>query len=372
MGYEQARAPPAFAFCNACNGLLRDVCDNPSRSFTRLQVVDERGTAGADHRTCPRQRVFGHGSTPRQHLCDGRSHPVVAFRAPEPCGDRGRLAPLRGERRRHAVPDLRLALGLATPHRRADRRDARGRDRQARRSNRVPAAARGRARHACAPPHLPRRGTVRLQRAAAAPDFSTLVGANFPALWSEIGALLQATPALRHDTIALTKMPAVVGAQKNPMLSLAVHLNPSGAYEMALGTDWETFYTGKRSSATRRRDRTKLKKLGRDGRGEVRQSGHAGGNRRFARNADRAEEQAVRPHGRAGHLRAAGLRAVLPRARRRPQACAHQPHRRRRRQGRDQSSASHTTAATITCSPPTTTAMSPALAPGAAHLRGTS
>ena len=95
-----------------------------------------------------------------------------------------------------------------------------------------------------------------------APDFSSVVGANFPALWSEIGALLQATPALRHDTITLTKMPAVIGAQKNPMLGLAVHLNPSGAYETALGTDWEAFYTGKRSSATRRRDRTKLKKLG--------------------------------------------------------------------------------------------------------------
>jgi CelD/BcsL family acetyltransferase involved in cellulose biosynthesis len=41
-----------------------------------------------------------------------------------------------------------------------------------------------------------------------------------------------------------------------------VQPNPSGAYETRLGTDWEPFYTSKRSSATRRRDRTKLKRLG--------------------------------------------------------------------------------------------------------------
>ena len=41
-----------------------------------------------------------------------------------------------------------------------------------------------------------------------------------------------------------------------------MQLNPSGAYETALGADWEQFYTSKRSSSTRRRDRTKLKRLG--------------------------------------------------------------------------------------------------------------
>jgi CelD/BcsL family acetyltransferase involved in cellulose biosynthesis len=75
-------------------------------------------------------------------------------------------------------------------------------------------------------------------------------------------SLLQATPALRHDTIALEKMPETIGAQANPLLSLDVRLNPSGAYETVLGADWEQFYSAKRSSATRRRDRTKLKRLG--------------------------------------------------------------------------------------------------------------
>jgi CelD/BcsL family acetyltransferase involved in cellulose biosynthesis len=95
-----------------------------------------------------------------------------------------------------------------------------------------------------------------------APDFPRCAGSAFTEMWADIRALLQATPALRHDTIALGKMPAKVGAQPNPMLTLDVQLNPSNAYETDLGDDWEKFYAGKRSSSTRRRDRTKLKKLG--------------------------------------------------------------------------------------------------------------
>jgi len=96
-----------------------------------------------------------------------------------------------------------------------------------------------------------------------APEFSGVVGPNgFEAIWPEIGHLLRAMPALRHDTIVMAKLPEHIGTQPNPMLALGVRLNPSGAYETALGTDWEQFYAVKRSSATRRRDRTKLKRLG--------------------------------------------------------------------------------------------------------------
>jgi CelD/BcsL family acetyltransferase involved in cellulose biosynthesis len=56
-------------------------------------------------------------------------------------------------------------------------------------------------------------------------------------------------------------MPENVGQQANPFLTLPNTLNPSGAYLVNLGTDWETFYTAKRSSSTRRRDRTKRKRL---------------------------------------------------------------------------------------------------------------
>jgi len=96
-----------------------------------------------------------------------------------------------------------------------------------------------------------------------APDFSATIGQDgFAGIWRDIRALLQATAALRHDAIALAKMPETIGAQPNPLLSLDVRLHPSGSYETVLGTDWEQFYTAKRSSATRRRDRTKVKRLG--------------------------------------------------------------------------------------------------------------
>jgi CelD/BcsL family acetyltransferase involved in cellulose biosynthesis len=96
-----------------------------------------------------------------------------------------------------------------------------------------------------------------------APGFAdTLDSQAFAALWRDIRALLQADPRLAHDIVEFTKMPATVGAQANPFAMRDAMLHPSGAYQANLGADWETFYSAKRSSATRRRDRTKLKKLG--------------------------------------------------------------------------------------------------------------
>jgi CelD/BcsL family acetyltransferase involved in cellulose biosynthesis len=66
----------------------------------------------------------------------------------------------------------------------------------------------------------------------------------------------------RHDLIELTKLPEMVRAQPNPFLTLAVGMNPSNAYVANLFGPWNSFYESKRSSATRRRDRTKLKRLG--------------------------------------------------------------------------------------------------------------
>jgi CelD/BcsL family acetyltransferase involved in cellulose biosynthesis len=95
-----------------------------------------------------------------------------------------------------------------------------------------------------------------------APGFADALGADeFAALWRRVGDLLQADPLLRHDTVELAKMPDTVGAQKNPFMSLDVTLNPSGAYQANLSPDWEKFYSAKRSSVTRRRDRTKVKRL---------------------------------------------------------------------------------------------------------------
>jgi CelD/BcsL family acetyltransferase involved in cellulose biosynthesis len=85
---------------------------------------------------------------------------------------------------------------------------------------------------------------------------------RFLALWSEIRALLQRQPRLRHDIVALAKMPETVGAQPNPFLALDLGLNPSGAHLTHLAGTWDEFYAARRSSATRRRDRTKRKRLG--------------------------------------------------------------------------------------------------------------
>jgi CelD/BcsL family acetyltransferase involved in cellulose biosynthesis len=95
-----------------------------------------------------------------------------------------------------------------------------------------------------------------------AANFSARIDAKrFMALWQDIARCLQAHPRLRYDVVDLEKMPETVGAQQNPMWHLGGTMTPSGAYSTHLTGEWETFYTTKRSSATRRRDRTKRKKL---------------------------------------------------------------------------------------------------------------
>ncbi len=85
--------------------------------------------------------------------------------------------------------------------------------------------------------------------------------ARFMAVWADITANLESHPRLGFDLIHLSKMPETVGAQTNPMRYLGCTINPSGAYLTHLTGDWETFYAAKRSSSTRRRDRTKRKRL---------------------------------------------------------------------------------------------------------------
>lgn len=95
-----------------------------------------------------------------------------------------------------------------------------------------------------------------------AATFSTRIDAKrFMALWENIARCLQDNPRLYYDSIILTKMPETVGAQQNPMRHLGGTINASGAYLTHLTGDWETFYTAKRSSATRRHDRSKRRRL---------------------------------------------------------------------------------------------------------------
>ena len=96
-----------------------------------------------------------------------------------------------------------------------------------------------------------------------APDFGARVdAARFRELWSAICGRLQSHPQYCFDVVHFDKMQRVVGAQPNPFVGLGVIPHANGAYVTRLGADWESFYTEKRSSATRRRDRTKRKKLG--------------------------------------------------------------------------------------------------------------
>src|SRR5450631_1542617 len=96
-----------------------------------------------------------------------------------------------------------------------------------------------------------------------AATFSARIDAkHFMALWETIARCLQDNPRPHYDFIKLEKMPETVGAQQNPMRYLGGTMTPSGAYLTHLTGDWETFYVAKRSSATRRRDRTKRKRLG--------------------------------------------------------------------------------------------------------------
>jgi CelD/BcsL family acetyltransferase involved in cellulose biosynthesis len=84
---------------------------------------------------------------------------------------------------------------------------------------------------------------------------------QFPAVWLAVIEAIRSNPSLNFDFVDLRKMPERIGAQRNPFLDLAVTPNPSGAYRTTLDADWQTFY-GRRSSATRRRDRSKVRRLG--------------------------------------------------------------------------------------------------------------
>jgi CelD/BcsL family acetyltransferase involved in cellulose biosynthesis len=99
-----------------------------------------------------------------------------------------------------------------------------------------------------------------------APEFGRRVdAARFRAIWRDVVALLNADARFHFDWIDLPKMPDAVGAQRNPFVDLDVAVHPSGAYVASLGSDWETYYTAKRSSATRKKERKQLKQLAEHG-----------------------------------------------------------------------------------------------------------
>lgn len=93
-------------------------------------------------------------------------------------------------------------------------------------------------------------------------DFSQRVTpAAFVAFWRALRGRMQSDPQLRHDWIEFEKMPQTIGGQLNPFAHLDVRANASSAHIAELGTDWQSYYRARRSSATRRRDRAKRRHI---------------------------------------------------------------------------------------------------------------
>ena len=94
------------------------------------------------------------------------------------------------------------------------------------------------------------------------PAFSDAVDdATFVAVWARIVALLRADHRFAFDIVDLVKMPAEVGAQRNPLMALHTDPNPSGAYLTKLTGTWDEFYAKKRSSSTRKKERQQQRQL---------------------------------------------------------------------------------------------------------------
>jgi len=100
----------------------------------------------------------------------------------------------------------------------------------------------------------------------AAPDF--LRGADtegFATLWRKIVTQIRETARARFDLVDLNKMPVEIDSQPNPFVGLDVLPHACSAHVATLGEDWESFYAAKRSSATRKKERKKLRQLSEHG-----------------------------------------------------------------------------------------------------------
>lgn len=88
--------------------------------------------------------------------------------------------------------------------------------------------------------------------------FSQRVRAGqFKAIWRRITAMLP-----HHDIVELGCMPEKIGRQANPFMQLGrISAHASSAHMTRLKPTWEAYYNAKRSSASKKRDRQKRRKL---------------------------------------------------------------------------------------------------------------
>ena len=95
-----------------------------------------------------------------------------------------------------------------------------------------------------------------------ATEFPRVVPPADFAKWARtVVAFIQKCPEYKSDVVSFDKMPEKIGQQANPLLALATALNPDRAYRTNLGVDWDSFYSTKRSSARRKRDRNRYRRL---------------------------------------------------------------------------------------------------------------
>ncbi|MAB12540.1 GNAT family N-acetyltransferase [Parvibaculum sp.] len=81
---------------------------------------------------------------------------------------------------------------------------------------------------------------------------------QFPALWDEVRALLP-----KHHLVALNRMTKRAGEQANPFMELGgLSEHNCASHSTTLTADWESYYGGKRSSSSKKRDRQKRRKMG--------------------------------------------------------------------------------------------------------------
>lgn len=85
--------------------------------------------------------------------------------------------------------------------------------------------------------------------------------ANFSDVWDRIVKALRSDARYQFDLVDLPKMPEMVGAQQNPFLQLKVDPNRSSAYLATLGTNWDAYFSAKRSASSRKTLRRKQKQL---------------------------------------------------------------------------------------------------------------
>lgn len=89
-------------------------------------------------------------------------------------------------------------------------------------------------------------------------EFSRYVSAaQFPALWAGIRETLPS-----HHIVALNRMPERIGGQANPFMTLdGVRPHASAAHKTMLKADWADYYSEKRSSGSKKRDKQKRRKM---------------------------------------------------------------------------------------------------------------